>query len=198
MAASELSGQLAVITGATSGIGLAAARELHAQGMRLVLSGRCASRLAPVGNELDSPAIAGDVTDPATPSRLLDAALSEHGRCDAVLNGAGTIEVDEIGSVDIDRVCAMARVNVEASYRNAYAFMQHFVRCDAGRRHAAAGQLHRARPGRHAAPSGLARASVGGHGDIRAVATGGRGALRDVHADATGARADLADDGAAR
>ncbi len=132
MAAGELSGRVAVITGATSGIGLATARQLHAQGMRLVLSGRCASRLAPVGDELDSPTIAGDVAHPETPSRLLDAALSEQGRCDAVLNGAGTIEVGEIGSVDIDRVCAMARVNVEASYRIAYTFMQHFVGCDAG------------------------------------------------------------------
>ncbi len=132
MAAGELSGQVAVITGATSGIGLATARELQAQGMRLVLSGRSASRLAPIGGELDAPTVIGDLADPATAARLLEAALSEHGRCDAVLNGAGTIEVGEVNSIDIDQVCAMARVNVEASYRIAYTFMQHFVERNEG------------------------------------------------------------------
>lgn len=127
MAAGELTGQVAVVTGATSGIGLATARELHTQGMRLVLSGRSAARLAPVGAELDAPMIPGDLSESATVTRLLEAAVSEYGRCDAVLNGAGTIEVGPIAAIDIDKLCAMARVNVEASYRVAYTFLQYFV-----------------------------------------------------------------------
>lgn len=127
-----LSGQVAIITGATSGIGLAVARELREQGMRLVLTGRSATRLGQVGEEFGAPTVDGDMGDPATVPRLLEVALSEHGRCDVVLNGAGTIEVGEIESIDIDKVCEMARVNVEASYRVAYTFMKHFRARNAG------------------------------------------------------------------
>jgi NADP-dependent 3-hydroxy acid dehydrogenase YdfG len=132
MTGGEWSQQVAVITGATSGIGLATARELRQHGMRLVLNGRSARRLEEVGKELDAPSVIGDLTDRTMASHLLEVALSEHGRCDVVLNGAGTIEVGDIASVDIDQVCEMTRVNVEASYRVAYTFMKHFVERNAG------------------------------------------------------------------
>jgi NADP-dependent 3-hydroxy acid dehydrogenase YdfG len=126
-----LSGQVAVVTGASSGIGLAVARELHALGMRLVVSARSEERLRRVCTELGAEMLAADITDPGVPERLLALALSRFSRCDVVINNAGAIEVGSIASIDIDKVCAMVRVNVEAAYRVAYTFVRHFekLRC---------------------------------------------------------------------
>ena len=123
----SLSGKVAVVTGASSGIGLAVANELHSHGMKLILTSRSQARLAPLENELGATVLAGDVTSPDHPKALLDLALSTYGRCDAVLNNAGIIEVGPIESIDIDKVCEMVRTNVEAAYRVAYTFMKHFV-----------------------------------------------------------------------
>ncbi len=125
-------GKVAVITGASSGIGLATARELRSHGMQLVLTARSTARLAELQEELGATVLAGDITAPELPQALLDLALSTYGRCDVVLNNAGTIEVGPVGSIDIERVCTMVRTNVEAAYRVAYTFMKHFVARDAG------------------------------------------------------------------
>ena len=123
----SLSGKVAVVTGASSGIGLAVANELHSQGMNLVLTSRSEARLAPLQSKLGATVLAGDITSPDLPKALLDLALSAYGRCDVVLNNAGIMEAGPIKSIDIDKVCEMVRTNVEAAYRVAYTFMRHFV-----------------------------------------------------------------------
>lgn len=123
----DLAGKVAVITGASSGIGLAVARELHARGVRLVLSSRSEDRLLALQKEMGAATLAADITSDATPSALLDLAMSTYGRCDIVLNNAGIIEVGPVQSIDIDKVCLMVRTNVEAAYRVAYTFTRHFA-----------------------------------------------------------------------
>ena len=125
--AAPLTGKVAVITGATSGIGLAAAQELRRLGMRLVLTGRAKPRLDALCSELEAVGFAADVTGKEIPARLLELSLETYDRCDVVLNNAGIIEVGSIASIDIDKVCEMVRVNVEAAFRVAYTFMRHFV-----------------------------------------------------------------------
>lgn len=127
MQISDLQGQVAVITGASSGIGRAAARELHSMGMRLVLSARRRSMLEDLGRELQAEVQVGDVADPGVPGRLLETALRAYGRCDVALNNAGIITSGTIAEVDIEAVCAMVRVNVEAAFRVAYTFVRHFL-----------------------------------------------------------------------
>lgn len=123
----QLNGKVAVVTGASSGIGLALARELHRYGMRLVVTARSSERLDEIGGELAAVSVAGDLDDAQLPSRLLETALADYGRCDLVWNGAGSIEVGSIQEIDTEKACRMARVNVESAYRVAYTFLKHFV-----------------------------------------------------------------------
>jgi NADP-dependent 3-hydroxy acid dehydrogenase YdfG len=128
----DLSGLVAVITGASSGIGEAAARDLAGAGVRLVLTARSADKLSALAAELNAVAVLGDITGATLPDRLLAQALDSYGRCDIALNNAGIIEVGPIQSIDIDKVCSMVRINVEAAYRVAYVFARHFLKANRG------------------------------------------------------------------
>jgi NADP-dependent 3-hydroxy acid dehydrogenase YdfG len=129
-----LSGQTALITGASSGIGAATARELSAAGMNLVLHGRRADRLEALTGELNNAvAISGDITDPAVPQQLLDTATGKFGQLDVVFNNAGILEIAPIEVIDVDRCCEMVRINVEAAYRLALLAVKLFLK--AGRGH---------------------------------------------------------------
>ena len=66
----SLEGQVAVITGASSGIGVGVAEELRKAGMNLVLSGRREERLRELRERLGGCRIvSGDITDPSTAQR---------------------------------------------------------------------------------------------------------------------------------
>lgn len=129
----SLQGQVALITGASSGIGLAAAEALSAAGVKLVLTGRREDRLAAHQARLPESVVkAGDITDPALAGDLIELALTTHGRLDIVLNNAGLNHNAAIEEIDVDLVCEMVRVNVEAAYRVAYTAMKHFRRSGRG------------------------------------------------------------------
>jgi NADP-dependent 3-hydroxy acid dehydrogenase YdfG len=121
--------KVAVITGATGGIGAEVARALSGAGYRLVLSGRSAEKLSALAAQLKSPPVivAGDLRDAAIPAKLLATALDKFGRCDVCFNNGGFLEVGPIETIDIERVCEMVRVNVEGAFRVAYVFLKHFV-----------------------------------------------------------------------
>jgi NAD(P)-dependent dehydrogenase (short-subunit alcohol dehydrogenase family) len=98
-----LSGKVALITGATSGIGAETARQFVAAGAEVVISGRRAGRGRALAAELGPAAlfVAADVTDEEQVAALVAAALDRHGRIDALVNAAGApsrvtplIEVD--------------------------------------------------------------------------------------------------------
>jgi len=128
----ELKNQVAVITGATGGIGKATAELFHANGIKTVLHGRNASRLKDIAEELHMPYVLGDITDEDIPKKLLETALAEFGRCDIMVNNAAIMEVGKIQEVNIEIICRMARINVEAAYRVAYTFLKHFKEKDFG------------------------------------------------------------------
>jgi NADP-dependent 3-hydroxy acid dehydrogenase YdfG len=123
----NLKDQVAIITGASSGIGVAVARNLHEAGMKLVLTARREDRLQQLAEELKgAELVPGDIIAPELPQKLLDTALAQFGRCDVVFNNAGIIETGAIDEIDIDRMCHMVRINVEAAFRLAYTAMKHF------------------------------------------------------------------------
>ena len=94
MAKFNLKDRRAIITGASSGIGRALAIELARKGADMVLLARRADRLEEVAAEVAklnrrAICIVGDVTDPQTRQRALDAARDQLGGLDILINNAG-------------------------------------------------------------------------------------------------------------
>jgi NADP-dependent 3-hydroxy acid dehydrogenase YdfG len=129
----ELQGKVAVITGASSGIGAAVANNLAEAGMKLVLTARREDRLKTLTRNLSkSIYLSGDIVEPTLPDRLIQLALQHFKGCDVVVNNAGILEVGPIEEIDLERMCWMARVNVEAAYRMAYIAVRHFRKQGSG------------------------------------------------------------------
>lgn len=129
---SKIPYKVAVITGATSGIGRATAKALNANGIKLVLHGRNQALLNELGEELHAKTLCGDINDSLLPQELVDLAINHYGTCDICINNAAIMEVGKIEAVDIDVICQMARTNVEAAYRVAYTFLKYFKAKDFG------------------------------------------------------------------
>ncbi|MFZ0744041.1 MAG: SDR family NAD(P)-dependent oxidoreductase [Terracidiphilus sp.] len=123
------SGKVAVITGATGGIGTAVSKALSTAGYSLVLTAPSMEKLSALATELKGPCtvVAGNLREESIPETLLEAALDRFGRCDVCFNNGGLLEDGLIETIDIERMCNMVRVNVEGAFRVAYVFLKHFV-----------------------------------------------------------------------
>jgi NAD(P)-dependent dehydrogenase (short-subunit alcohol dehydrogenase family) len=90
----DLSGRVALVTGASAGIGRAIALELAAAGADLVVNARGSERLAGVAAEVrargrQAEAVAADVATPAGARAVVDGARARFGRIDVLVNNAG-------------------------------------------------------------------------------------------------------------
>lgn len=90
----RLDGRVAVVTGASSGLGVAFARGLAEAGCDVVLGARRVDRLGAVADEVaragrDALAVSVDVTAPEACAALVEAALARYGRIDVLVNNAG-------------------------------------------------------------------------------------------------------------
>jgi short-subunit dehydrogenase len=101
----SLTGQVVLITGASSGIGEAAARLFARQGCLIVLAARRADRLQQLAREIGDSGgqalpVPTDIAQPDQIDALVRAALDAHGRIDILFNNAGFGRLDWLESLD--------------------------------------------------------------------------------------------------
>lgn len=86
----RLDGRVAIVTGASSGLGLRFARVLHAAGANVVLAARRLDRLEALADELPgSLAVRTDIADEADRISLIEKTIQKFGRVDVLVNNAG-------------------------------------------------------------------------------------------------------------
>jgi NADP-dependent 3-hydroxy acid dehydrogenase YdfG len=101
---------VAVVTGASGGIGAATARRLAAEGFEVVCAARRADRIDALAAEIDGRAVRCDVTSPDDVAVL---AASVGRRCDLLVNNAGgAFGADPVAGADLDQWRSMYEVNV--------------------------------------------------------------------------------------
>src|SRR3954449_7636059 len=86
----ELREKVCVVTGASSGIGLEAARKLAAEGARVLRAARAAERLEAAADEVGADWVAADVTDAEADERIVATCAEQMGGIDVLVNNAGT------------------------------------------------------------------------------------------------------------
>jgi NAD(P)-dependent dehydrogenase (short-subunit alcohol dehydrogenase family) len=105
-----------LITGGSSGIGLAIARMLHDEGYGLTLAARKVERLDAAAAELGATAVAVDVRSDEDCARLLAAHLDAHGGLDVLVNSAGVGIAGRIGDMDTKQFDLQQAVNLRGAF----------------------------------------------------------------------------------
>jgi len=113
-----IAGKVVVITGASSGLGEAAARMLSAQGAKIVLGARRADRIASLARALVDAggaaiALPTDVTSRDQVQALVDAAVETYGRIDVMLNNAGVMPQALLERLQVEQWDWMIDVNIK-------------------------------------------------------------------------------------
>jgi NAD(P)-dependent dehydrogenase (short-subunit alcohol dehydrogenase family) len=114
----RLSGRVAVITGAGSGIGLASARRLASEGARIVAADIDADAGVAAANEVGGLFVHVDVADKASVDALFSSAHAAYGSVDIAFNNAGISppEDDSILDTDLDAWLRVQQVNLTSVY----------------------------------------------------------------------------------
>lgn len=130
-----IEGKVVVITGASSGLGEAAARALARLGAKLILGARRIDRLQSLAHELQpdpESAIETDVTDAAQVQRLVDRAIGVHGRIDVIINNAGIMPQAPLERLRVAEWDRMIDVNIKGVLYGIAAALPYMIRQKSG------------------------------------------------------------------
>jgi len=132
---SRLASTVAVVTGASSGIGAATARALAAEGASVVLAARRADRLHALADEIGADralVVPTDVTQRADCEALVGATLDRFGRLDVLVNNAGVMPLSFVKNARVDEWTRMVEVNVNGVLFMTAAALPHMTERKAG------------------------------------------------------------------
>ena len=114
----DLSGRVAIVTGASRGIGRAAAESLLKAGCSVILNARPSDEASASFAKLEAAypdrvaTVLGSVTDSATASALAQSAMSRHKRLDILVNNAGILRDKLIGMISDAEIEELFKVNI--------------------------------------------------------------------------------------
>jgi NAD(P)-dependent dehydrogenase (short-subunit alcohol dehydrogenase family) len=129
----DLGGRVAVVTGASSGLGAAIARTLASAGARVALVARREDRLAALAEEVGGLALACDLVDADALDRVVPAVTDQLGGPEILVNAAGAIAgVHPAESEPIDAVRQTMELNLVAPFRLCQAVFPHMVAAGRG------------------------------------------------------------------
>jgi 3-oxoacyl-[acyl-carrier protein] reductase len=133
----DLSGRVAIVTGASRGIGRAIATRLASEGAHVVAAARGSNAAAVVeaigvsGGHAE--AVALDVTDAAAPGRVIGSALERHGRIDILVNNAGIARDQLMLRMKREDWDAVIATNLTSAFAMTQAVLKPMIRQRAGR-----------------------------------------------------------------
>jgi NADP-dependent 3-hydroxy acid dehydrogenase YdfG len=139
--AERLDGTVALVTGASSGIGEATARALAARGAAVALAARRKERLDELAKDITGTGgralvIEADVSDKAQARAMVERTVAELGRLDTVVNNAGVMLLGPIEHAPLEEWERMVHLNVLGVLYTAHAALPHLLKAaeDAPRR----------------------------------------------------------------
>jgi NAD(P)-dependent dehydrogenase (short-subunit alcohol dehydrogenase family) len=123
----NLTGKVAIVTGATKGIGLAIAERMINEGMKVTVSARTESDVAEVAGRLGENAlgVASDVADPAACADLVSRTVEHFGRLDVLVNNAGLGIFKPISEMTVDEWRLQVDVNLGGVFYMSKAALPH-------------------------------------------------------------------------
>jgi acetoacetyl-CoA reductase len=136
----NLRGAVAVVTGASRGLGAAIAEELGRAGARVVVnySGsvepaeETASKINEIGGGAEAVAIQADVSDPEQAQSLIDETIEQFGRIDILVNNAGKNIDKPLGQLGVEDWDEVLRLDLSAAFYMTHAAMPHMTEQNSG------------------------------------------------------------------
>jgi NADP-dependent 3-hydroxy acid dehydrogenase YdfG len=127
----ELDGTVALVTGASSGIGEATARALARQGAKVAIAARRRDRLDALNEEIDGFVIEADITDRDQATQAVTQTVAELGRLDTVINNAGVMLLGPTEDAPLEEWERMVAINVQGLLYVAHASIQPLLKAAA-------------------------------------------------------------------
>jgi 3-oxoacyl-[acyl-carrier protein] reductase len=118
MPGQEFDGRIAIVTGASSGIGRATAELLVSRGARVTIFARSAAKLKEIARKHEDRMlpVAGDVADPKSIDRLFERTKGRFGDCDVLVNNAGMVDAKLLHEMTVREWDRIFAVNVRSAY----------------------------------------------------------------------------------
>ncbi|KAJ8931125.1 hypothetical protein NQ314_016006 [Rhamnusium bicolor] len=128
----QFTGKVVLITGASSGIGAATAKQFAGLGATLALAGRNLENLKQVASDCSTKSIplllTGELTNEKDTKAILDKTIEHFGKLDVLVNNAGTLETGSIETTNLEQYDRVMNTNVRSIYHLTTLAVPHLIK----------------------------------------------------------------------